>query len=405
MKNPEEIQREDNITYITNNLSAPVINNWTNDDSKFGQQMIEKFGLIKRSNLEKNKQVTPIGFIEQNEDNLFKTGGDYSKLLSQLTEKFDQYQTLSKVDGDINSKQLLIQKSINSKSREHYHKHTKGTNLTQHKRKELACILDKGVKDEDKSLNNLHTKEYLKIKTIQTDKHDKSGQIISITNELNTIPLKNIKCQSKLSKETNIVLISNESNKTVESIKKNKKLKTYSYEDIDNIEILRNKKSKTHITEYVENTKSHNNKDSTKISKEQYLKLVLTHKYQKLVELLVNNSSAGKKYCKDSPSPMFEKKIKDFADSVKDKDPTIFDSTEIRGLDEESMFNRSKTLHPNYKQIVKDFEEQKPEVFDRISKRHEVLKYRNEKSMFIAKHGDVLFFGSNINDIKGYGEW
>lgn len=257
------------------------------------------------------------------------------------------------------------------------------------------------MQDEYKSLNVLDTKN----KTIQMDKYDKSGKkdsIIFITNEIKTNSSKNIKYQSKLPKETDKV-ISNESNITVELKKKKKKEKTFFDEDTDDIEISRNKKSKTRINNFIDNKESQNSRDSTKTPKEQYVEL--TYKFQNLVNLLINNSSAGKKYCKDSPSPLFEKKIKELADSVKNMDPTKLVSTEIRHIDEESMSNRSTTLDLNYKKCFGDFEEQKTEVFDRISKRHEMFKYRNEKSIFIAKHGDVLFFGSNINDIKGYGEW
>lgn len=284
-----------------------------------------------------------------------------------------------------------------------YHKHTKRKNLTQHKIKELAYILDKGIKYEDQSLNGLDTKD-IKNKTIQIDKHNKSSKnnsTIFISNEINTTSSKNLKCQSKLTNKTDLV-INNESNKIVQL---NKKSKSNFNENIDDVEISRNKKFKTRINNYVDNIKSYNNRDSRKTSKEQFVEFVLTYKYQNLVDLLINNSSAGKKYCEDSPSPLFEKKIKEFADSTKEKYLTTFISSQMSHLDEESLATSSKTLDLNYSNFVEDFKEQKPEVFDRKLKWQEMLKYKNEKSMFIVKHGNVLFFGSNINDIKGYGEW
>jgi len=61
-----------------------------------------------------------LGFIANNADDWFKAGEEYSRLLSQLTEKFDQYQELSESNGDTTSKKSLVQNSLNSKSRVQY---------------------------------------------------------------------------------------------------------------------------------------------------------------------------------------------------------------------------------------------------------------------------------------------
>jgi len=58
-----------------------------------------------------------LGFIAHNADDWFKAGEDYSRLLSQLTEKFDQYQALSESNKDTTSKKSLVQNSLNSRSR------------------------------------------------------------------------------------------------------------------------------------------------------------------------------------------------------------------------------------------------------------------------------------------------
>lgn len=133
--------------------------------------------------------------------------------------------------------------------------------------------------------------------------------------------------------------------------------------------------------------------------------LVLTHKYQSLVDLLIENSSAGKKYSNEASSPLFEKKMKEFADSVKRQLATKVSSSEIKSVNVESVLENSKTLNPNDKNFINDFEIHKSKALESASKRQDVTKYVNDKSMFIANHGDVLFFGSNINDIKGYGDW
>jgi len=63
-----------------------------------------------------------LGFIANNADDWFKAGEEYSRLLSQLTEKFDQYQELSEANGanDTTSKKSLVQNSLNSRSRVQY---------------------------------------------------------------------------------------------------------------------------------------------------------------------------------------------------------------------------------------------------------------------------------------------
>lgn len=58
-----------------------------------------------------------LGFIAHNADDWFKAGEDYSRLLSQLTEKYDQYQALSESDNDKTTQKSLVLNSLNSRSR------------------------------------------------------------------------------------------------------------------------------------------------------------------------------------------------------------------------------------------------------------------------------------------------
>lgn len=237
-----------------------------------------------------------------------------------------------------------------------YHKLTKGKDLTQYKREELTCILGKGVKDNVESLNGLNMKDYFESKKerkkLKIDKHDTSSSVedCSVINDNNV--------QEEIA--LNLGEISKEDDN--ETLVKN---------DID----------------------------------EEDSELVLTHKYQNLVDLLIENSSAGSKFCKDSPSPLFQKKMKEFADSVSRQCSTTVGSTEIKSSSKKETNLKLITLNPDDKNFIKDFEEQKSKTLEIIAKRQQLAKYVNEKSMFIANHGDVLFFGSNINDIKGYGEW
>lgn len=61
--------------------------------------------------------ILGLGFIAHNADDWFKAGEDYAKLLSQLTEKFEEYQALSETNNEANSKKSLVENSLNSRSR------------------------------------------------------------------------------------------------------------------------------------------------------------------------------------------------------------------------------------------------------------------------------------------------
>lgn len=185
---------------------------------------------------------------------------------------------------------------------------------------------------------------------------------------------------------------------------------------VNNVE-QKKKKSKLKVTENI-NTECDNDCKSDNIKETvsdcnnyeetittQDSELVLTHKYQSLVDLLIENSSAGKKYSNEAPSPLFEKKMKEFADSVKHQLATKVGSSETKPVNVESVLENSKALNPDDKNFINDFEIHKSKALESASKRQDMTKYVNDKSMFIANHGDVLFFGSNINDIKGYGDW
>lgn len=329
-----------------------------------------------------------------------------------------------------------------------YHKFTKGKDLTQYKKEELACILGKGTKDDDHNLDSLNMQEYFKIKQksknfllnkqditpsnedlssfseneSNTSINDKKNTDIktselefnnsyAIDSEINNVesvskftPTKKKKRESLLSKQTVEPL--NECN-DVELKKKKKKEKEPIDDNVDDVDISIKKKKKSKIPTHenvdnVEQVGSECNSNDDKVTEEQK-ELVLTHKYQNLVDLLIENSSAGKKYCTHSPSSLFEKRMKEFADSVKNQYSTTVCS-ELKPANEEQKLN-SIILNPDDKNFIRDFEAQKSKVLESIVKRQEMSKYVNEKSMFIAKHGDVIFFGSNLNDIKGYGDW
>lgn len=252
-------------------------------------------------------------------------------------------------------------------------------------------------------------------------------KIETVEHEINTIMPEIKKRRAKQLKDTELVL-SNEENTQLK--KKKKKIKELQCENIDHVELSKKKKinKKLPINKDVDvekYTSGSNNKYDDKTfelidkessvendkkileendAEEQQSELVLKKKYQNLVDLLIENSSAGTKYCKDSTTSLFQKQMKEFADNVKHQYSTT-GSTELKSSDKEIISHKPIALDPNDKHFIKDFEEQKFKALEIISKRQQLAKYVNDKSMFIAKHGDVLFFGSNINDIKGYGEW
>lgn len=359
-----------------------------------------------------------------------------------------------------------------------YHKFTKGKDLTQYKSEELACILGKGVKDEQSS-KGLNMKEYFKTK--RENKKLKLGISDSSSNEdsvdvnhdkindsttredleingyvdepkiSTTPPQKKTKYELKLTKE----IETSPSNKydNFEAKKKKKKSKEKTDEDLKDTSYTENKLTKITTDEDVKQVKETNSKkllsdnmDDLKQSKRKILKplsdeslneteqtikkkhnadddagnrngecdrddykktdeqnseSVLSHKYQNLVDLLIENSSAGKKYSKDFPSSLFNKKMKEFAESVKHQLSNTIDSVETEPVGKKPT---SVKLNPDDKDFIRNFEAQKSEVLENIRK-HQEWTYKNDTSQFVVKYGDVLFFGSNINNIKGYGEW
>lgn len=299
----------------------------------------------------------------------------------------------------------------------------------------MTCILGKGVK-EDESSNVLDMKEYFKTKQkskkIQIDKHNRINNedaIVTVEevneqitdnmkdmvetksgeHEFNTIPPKKKKRELQLAKESESLppATIKECDNDVES-KKKLSQKVPAYEEKNDVDQSKKKNLKSNIikdTDVKESNSSEKNDECSNIN-EQASKLVLTRKYENLMNLLIENSSAGKKYYKDSTSNLlFEEKIKEFVDNVKHQYATTVDAAQTEFTEKELTSNKPIVLNPVDPNFVKNFEAQKFKTLEFQSKRQEVLKYLNEKAMFIAKHGNVLFFGSNINDIKGYGDW
>nr|XP_021191072.2 PIN2/TERF1-interacting telomerase inhibitor 1-like [Helicoverpa armigera] len=123
-------------------------NAWSNDSTKFGQRMLEKMGWSEGKGLgaKENGIVEHVvaryknderglGFDDKN-DQWTKHEDDFNSLLANLS------------NGDNNDEKLhsgvsLEVKSKKSKARVHYHKFTRGKDLTRYSEKDLANIFGK----------------------------------------------------------------------------------------------------------------------------------------------------------------------------------------------------------------------------------------------------------------------
>nr|XP_015207679.1 PREDICTED: PIN2/TERF1-interacting telomerase inhibitor 1 [Lepisosteus oculatus] len=129
---------------------------WSNDESKFGQKMLEKMGWSKGKGLGRCEQGATehvkvkvknnslgLGSSASYEDNWIAHQDDFNKLLADLN-------TCHAQNGSTDSEQKqsfsLEEKSKTSKKRVHYMKFTKGKDLSSRSESDLACIFGKRIK-------------------------------------------------------------------------------------------------------------------------------------------------------------------------------------------------------------------------------------------------------------------
>ncbi|XP_013147556.1 PREDICTED: PIN2/TERF1-interacting telomerase inhibitor 1-like [Papilio polytes] len=130
-------------------------NEWSNDTNKFGQRMLEKMGWTSGKGLGANENgivehvvarykndEKGLGFEDRN-DQWTKHEDDFNSLLANLSNAND--------DGPkLHSGVSLEDKSKKSKARIHYHKFTRGKDLSRYSEKDLANIFGKkSFKQED----------------------------------------------------------------------------------------------------------------------------------------------------------------------------------------------------------------------------------------------------------------
>ncbi|XP_025863607.2 PIN2/TERF1-interacting telomerase inhibitor 1 isoform X1 [Vulpes vulpes] len=128
---------------------------WSNDDSKFGQRMLEKMGWSKGKGLGAQEQGATdhikvqvknnhlgLGATINNEDNWIAHQDDFNQLLADLNTCHGQ-ETTDSSDNKEKKTFSLEEKSKISKNRVHYMKFTKGKDLSCRSKTDLDCIFGK----------------------------------------------------------------------------------------------------------------------------------------------------------------------------------------------------------------------------------------------------------------------
>ncbi|XP_073442469.1 PIN2/TERF1-interacting telomerase inhibitor 1 isoform X1 [Dendrobates tinctorius] len=128
---------------------------WSNDETKFGQKMLEKMGWSKGKGLGAQEQGSTehvkvhvknntlgLGANSNHEDNWIAHQDDFNQLLAELN---DCHGTGSAASSDNENKKSfsLEEKSKSSKKRVHYMKFAKGKDLSCRSDTDLACIFGK----------------------------------------------------------------------------------------------------------------------------------------------------------------------------------------------------------------------------------------------------------------------
>ncbi|XP_013403771.1 PIN2/TERF1-interacting telomerase inhibitor 1 [Lingula anatina] len=126
---------------------------WSNDESKFGQKMLEKMGWQKGKGLGANESgITEhvkvnlksdnkgVGCTKKHADNWIAHQDDFAALLDNLNQSHGVATTN---DNDSSSAKSLAEKSKSSKARVHYHRFTKGKDLSLAKTEDLDSIFGK----------------------------------------------------------------------------------------------------------------------------------------------------------------------------------------------------------------------------------------------------------------------
>ncbi|XP_077408404.1 PIN2/TERF1-interacting telomerase inhibitor 1 isoform X1 [Vanacampus margaritifer] len=135
----------------------PRNSTWSNDESKFGQKMLERMGWSKGKGLGRSEQGATdhvkvkvknnnygLGVNTSHEDNWIAHQDDFNDLLAQLNNCHGQNNTESQPEEQKGFS--LEEKSKTSKKRVHYMKFAKGKDLSSRSATDLNCIFGKRAK-------------------------------------------------------------------------------------------------------------------------------------------------------------------------------------------------------------------------------------------------------------------
>ncbi|KAG8011256.1 PIN2/TERF1-interacting telomerase inhibitor 1, partial [Nibea albiflora] len=132
---------------------------WSNDDSKFGQRMLERMGWSKGKGLGRSEQGATdhikvkvkndnygLGTTASYEDNWIAHQDDFNELLAQLNNHHGQNNSNTEPPPEEQKGFSLEEKSKTSRKRVHYMKFTKGKDLSSRTETDLNCIFGKRTK-------------------------------------------------------------------------------------------------------------------------------------------------------------------------------------------------------------------------------------------------------------------
>ncbi|KAM4522141.1 PIN2/TERF1-interacting telomerase inhibitor 1 isoform 2-T2 [Odontesthes bonariensis] len=133
----------------------PRNSTWSNDDSKFGQKMLERMGWSKGKGLGRSEQGSTdhikvkvknnsygLGANTSHEDKWIAHQDDFNDLLAQLNSHHGQNAS-NEASSEEKKGFSLEEKSKTSKKRVHYTKFTKGKDLSSRSETDLNCIFGK----------------------------------------------------------------------------------------------------------------------------------------------------------------------------------------------------------------------------------------------------------------------
>ncbi|KAH9638384.1 hypothetical protein HF086_004186 [Spodoptera exigua] len=155
-------------------------NAWSEDTTKFGQRMLEKMGwsagkglgakengIVEHVVARYKNDDRGLGFEDRN-DQWTKHEDDFNSLLANLSNGNNNE------DNKLHSGVSLEVKSKTSKARVHYHKFTRGKDLTRYSEKDLANIFGKkSLKNENKPSTDVKEESSVKIDEKESTTVDK----------------------------------------------------------------------------------------------------------------------------------------------------------------------------------------------------------------------------------------